>query len=213
MTQSGLRDVVEDERFNAGVGWLIVLFLLGTATSSLLDGDLLWAGFTLALAVVSLVPTVAYRSPKAMLPWEMLALASAPVIGRAFLAGATLAGITFTGRVATYLSVAAVALIVAVELDVFTPVKMTHSFAVFFVTIATMATAGIWAVVQWLSDQFLNTAFLLDGRPEAVVEKALMWDFVAATVVGVLAGIVFEYYFRERADAERRLPEELEEVV
>jgi hypothetical protein len=148
-----------------------------------------------------------------MLPWEMLALASIPVIGRAFLAGVTLGGITLTGRIATYLSVAAVALIVAVELDVFTPVKMTHGFAVFFVAIATIATAGIWAVVQWLSDQFLNTAFLLDGRPEAVIEEALMWDFVAATVTGVLAGVVFEYYFRERTDAERRLPEEIEEVL
>ena len=43
------------------------------------------------------------------------------------------------------------------------------------------------------------TRYLLDGRPEHVVETALMWDFVAATVAGVVAGLLFEYYFRRRA--------------
>jgi hypothetical protein len=39
---------------------------------------------------------------------------------------------------------------------------------------------------------------LLDGRPEAVIEAELMWDFVAATLAGLLAGLLFEYYFRRR---------------
>ncbi|MFB6155031.1 MAG: hypothetical protein ABEJ22_03985 [Haloferacaceae archaeon] len=213
MTQSGLRDVVEDARVNAVLGWLLVAFLVATAVSTLFDGEVLWAGFTLFLAAVSLVPVVAYRHVRSMLPWEILALAAMPVIARAFLPGVTVGTVTLTGRVTTYLSVAAVALIVAVELDLFTPVKMNHAFAVFFVAVATMATAGVWAVIQWLSDEFLGTAFLLNGRPERLVERALMWDFVAATVVGVLAGLVFEYYFRRIASGEERLPTEIEEVL
>jgi hypothetical protein len=83
---------------------------------------------------------------------------------------------------------------------------MNYSFAVLFVVVTTMATAGVWAVVQWLSDVYLGTGFILTGESESVVERALMLNFVAATVAGVLAGVVFELYFRRYADASARLP-------
>jgi hypothetical protein len=116
--------------------------------------------------------------------------------------------VTLTGRITTYVAVAAAALILAVQLDVFTPVRMTHSFAVLFVVVATVATAGLWAEVRWLSDTLFGTRFLLDGRPEHVIETRLMWDFVAATVAGLAAGVVFEFYFRRFADATPRYPPE-----
>ncbi|TKX56791.1 hypothetical protein EXE48_18290, partial [Halorubrum sp. ASP1] len=40
-----------------------------------------------------------------------------------------------------------------------------------------------------------------------------MWDFVAATVAGLLAGLLFEYYFRRRAGSRERLPEEVAEMA
>jgi hypothetical protein len=209
MQRSGLTDVVEDRRANAVLGWLLVALLVGLAGSDVASGNLLWAGFTLVVATLAVVPAVAYRNPEAMLPWEVLVLASLPLLSRALVAGQQLDGVTLTGRVSTYVAVAAVALIVAIELDVFTPVRMNYSFAVFFVVVTTMAAAGIWAVVQWLSDSFLGTALILDGRPEAVIETALMWDFVAATVAGLVAGVVFEWYFRRRAKSHSRLPPEI----
>jgi hypothetical protein len=142
-----------------------------------------------------------------MLPWELLALAALPVIGRTIVAGRTFGDLTLTGRVTTYLAVAAVALIIAVELDLFTTVRMNDQFAVLFVVVTTTAAAGIWAVSQWLSDIYLGTSFLLGRGPEHVVEEALMWDFVAATIAGVLSGVLFEFYFRRRSGADQRLPE------
>jgi len=213
MSGSGLRPIIEDERTNAAFAWALVVFLLAAAAAAGLEGDVLWAGFILVVAVLGVLPAAAFRSPRAMLPWEVLALASVPVVGRTLIAGQTLGGVTLTGRVTTYLAVAAVALIVAVELDVFTPVRMNHSFAVLFVVVTTTATAGLWAVVQWLSDIYLGTAFLLDGRPESVVEEAVMWDFVAATVAGLLAGVLFEWYFRRRAHADERLPRVVREEL
>lgn len=212
MSGSGLRDIVEDRRTNAVLGGLLVGFLLLMAGVEAFTGDVVWAGFTLVVAVLALVPAAAFRDPGTMLPWEVLVVASMPIIGRALLAGQRIGGVTLTGRLTTYLAVAAVALIVAVELDVFTPVRMNHSFAVLFVVIATMAAAGLWAVVQWLSDLYLGTSLLLDGRSEEVIETALMWDFVAATIAGLLAGVLFEFYFRRRARTRRRLPEDLREV-
>ncbi|MFC7046428.1 hypothetical protein ACFQH6_14355 [Halobacteriaceae archaeon GCM10025711] len=196
MQRSGrVGEMLEDERSNGLLAWLLTGFVGLVAAQNLLQGDMLWAGFTAAIAVLALVPPVAYRDPRVMLPWEVLLLAVLPVLGHVF------ATFILTLKLTAYLSVAALALVVAVELHVFTPVRMTDWFAVLFVVIATMATAGVWAVVQWLSDVYLGTAFI-------VSEAALMWDFVAATAAGLLAGVVFELYFRRRARAEARIPEE-----
>lgn len=211
MHPSGLRDVVERERGNALLSWLLVGFLAAVAVAELFTGEPLWALFVLVVVALAIVPAMAFRNPFAMLPWEVLAIASLPAVGRALVTGETLGQVTLTGRLVTYVAVAAVALIVAVEVDVFTPVKMNYSFAVLFVVITTMAAAGLWAVSQWLSDRYLGTTFLLSRGTEAEVEAALMWDFVAATVAGLLAGVLFEFYFRRRARLDERLPTRLVE--
>lgn len=208
MSRSGLRDVVERQQANAVIGWAFVGFLVLVAATGLWAGDLLWAGFTLAVVGLVVVPAVVSRNPLAMLPWEVIALASLPMLARVLVTGQRVGGITLTGRVTTYLAVAAVALIIAVELDVFTPVKMNYSFAVLFVVIATMAAAGVWAVAQWLSDLYLGTAFFAEQVGETTTpETRLMWDFVAATLAGVAAGLLFEFYFRRRRDREAALVE------
>ena len=202
----GLRRLVERRRPNAILGWSFVVVLCLTGVGAVLGGRPLWAGFTLTLVGLAVAPAAAFRKPDAMLPWEVLALASVPSLGRLLVAGQTVGGVTLTGRITSYVAVAAAALILAVELDVFTPVRMSDSFAMVFVAIATVATAGLWAEVRWLSDSLFGTAFLLDGRPEHVIEEALMWDFVAATVAGVVAGVLFELYFRRYADTTPRYP-------
>lgn len=196
MERRGTLDaVVSDARLNAALSWLLVVFLLVVVVGSILDGDLLWAGFTLAVAALAVVPAVAHRSPRVMLPWEVLLLAILPVFGRSF------ATFALASRVATYLSVAAVALILAVELHVFTAVRMSHGFAVVFVVVATLASAGIWTVVQWLAGLYLGTEF------GAGLQRT-MWGFVWATVAGVAAGLLFDLYFRTRASIEPRVPDE-----
>lgn len=197
--------VIEDRRVNAVLAWLLVGFVGFVVVQSLLTGDLLWAVFAAAVAVLALVPTVAYRDPHVMLPWEVLVLAALPLIGRAF------ATVPLTSRFATYLSVAALALIIAVELHLFTPVLMTPTFAVLFVVVGTMATAGVWAVVRWSVDLALGTSFLLDpALTDHEIETALMWEFVYSAAAGFVAGLVFEGYFRRRARLTPRLPEEVE---
>lgn len=201
---SVIGEIIEDERVNAGLAWALVGFILVVGGASVLEGDLLWAGFALVLAVLAAAPAVRLGRPRAMLPWEVLVLASLPLLGR------VLATVPLTGTLATYLSVSAVALVLAVELHVFTPVRMNHTFAVVFVVVATMAAAGIWAVVRWLSDIYLGTSLLvLPGQTLHEAEEALMWEFVFSTVAGVAAGVVFDRYFRRRVRVTERLPEEV----
>lgn len=185
MNRTGVGRLVGDERLNAGLSWVLVASVLVGAGRSFLQGDLLWCGFAASIAVLSVLPPVLARDGRTMLPWEVVSLAALPVLGRAFLSAQV-------GGFASYLAVAALALIVAVILHVFTEVEMSPGFAVGFVVIATMATAGLWALVRWGADAVLETGFL-DS------EEALMWEFVASTGAGVLAGGVFAWYVRRQA--------------
>lgn len=190
MDLTALDALVDDERLNVVLAWTLTGFVVLVAAGSLIGGDLLWVVFAMVVACLAVLPAVAFRNARTVLPWEVLALAALLLIGRTFGSGSV-------GEFATYLSVAAIALVVAVELQVFTPVRMTPGFAVAFVVIATMATAGAWAVVRWIADLYLATGFL--GS-----EEALMWEFVASTAAGIVAGVVFERYFRRRARAVER---------
>ena len=123
-----------------------------------------------------------------------------PVVGRA------IATLELTSTVATYLSIAALALILAVDLDMFTSVEMNLTFAVLFVVVATLAAAGLWALVRYGSDLVLGTELLLVPGPDGVVdeeaiEEELMWEFVASGVAGLFAGLFFEGYVRRRASS------------
>jgi hypothetical protein len=198
-----VRRLLRDERANALAAWAIVAVVAAVVVGSLLDGNFLWAAFAGALVALAVLPPVSLGHRNAMLPWEILLLAALPVVGRVF------ATVQVTGNLAKYLSVAAVALIVAVELHVFTPVRMTPRFAVAFVVVTTMATAGIWAVARWGADILLGTAFLLDPTlSEHAIEEALMWEFVASTVAGVGAGLVFAIYVSRQVGV-NRVPEEV----
>ncbi|MFC7076485.1 hypothetical protein [Haloarcula halophila] len=198
-----VRRLLRDQRTNALAAWSVVVVVAAVVVTSLLSGDLLWAGFAAGLVAIAVLPPVLLRHRNAMLPWEVLLLAALPVVGRVF------ATVQMTGNLAKYLSVAAVALIVAVELHVFTPVRMTPRFAAAFVVVTTMATAGIWAVVRWGADLLLGTTFLLDpALSEHAIEEALMWEFVASTAAGVGAGLVFAVYVSRQVGL-NRVPEDV----
>jgi hypothetical protein len=207
MEESVLAQILTDTRLNAIIAWFLVGLVALLAAGSALEGELLSAGFAVAIVALALVPPVGFRTVRAMLPWEVLAVASLPVLSRAFV---VLAGLG-TGRIANYVAVAAIALIVAVELHVFTPVRMDHRFAVVFVVLTTMAAAGVWAVARWIPDVLLGTTLLLKpGVEESVIEHNLMLDFVASTVAGVGAGIVFQFYFRRHAPLDDRITDDVE---
>lgn len=161
-------------RTNAAIAWLLVGVLAVTFVESILGFDRLWMGFVAATAAVVLVPPVAHRDWRVMLPWELLVLALLPVLVRALLGGEL-------GTFAYYLSVSGLALIITVELHVFTELRMTHWFAVIFVSMTTMASVAAWTVVRWTLDRWLGTSFLTDN-------EALMTEWAAVAVAGLAAG-------------------------
>jgi tetrahydromethanopterin S-methyltransferase subunit F len=165
---------------NAILGWATTGILLIATIEQALSGEFLWAGFALGVVAVALVPPLLSRRPREMIAWEVLVLAAIPIILRS---------LEIDLGLITYLTVAGMALVIAVELDAFTAVEMTPTFAVVFVVIVTMAVAGLWTIAQYVSDIYLGTRFLGD-------QNSLMWDLVAVTAVGFAAGVLFEMYFR-----------------
>ncbi|MFB6085578.1 MAG: hypothetical protein ABEJ84_02015 [Halodesulfurarchaeum sp.] len=213
MRRSGdLAALMGNTQLNAVLGWGLLLALALVGVESALDGDWVWVIVSVTVVVLGAIPPLFFRDPEVMLPWEVLVLGIVPLFARGLFGG-------LIADIAAYLGVAAVALVIAVDLDVFTRVRMTTGFAVIFVGVTTMATAGIWAVLRWLSDVLLGTALIYPSPPpvspavEEAALEALMWDFVAATIGGMLAGTIFALYFRRLAAGRTRLPPDVAEAI
>ncbi|MCU4972686.1 hypothetical protein OB955_08030 [Halobacteria archaeon AArc-m2/3/4] len=189
----GLGGLLDETHRNAVLGWLMTLLLAGLSIRYALEGSYRWFVFTGFAVALVLVPAVRFWDPLVMPPWELLVVVAVPVVD------ATILGQTFLTEIAVYVAVAAVALVVAIELHRFTPVRMNHSFAIGFVVLTTLAVAGGWNVAQWVSDATLGTTYIVGDRSQDEANHAMMIDFIYAAVAGLVAGIVFDRYFRMRS--------------
>ncbi len=171
------------QRTNTALYWVFVLVLAGAGVESVFTFDLVWAGVCFFLVFLAVLPLVKHNKPGDILPWEVVFLAAMPVWSRAL-------QISFlSNTLSTYFSLAALGLVISVELDTYTAVKMTPRFAVFFAAVSTIAFSGFFTVVQWLSDLYRGTFHL-------VSLDAVMWNFVAVAATGLIGGIIFDAYFR-----------------
>lgn len=151
---------------------------LGVA-ASLATGAWLWALFALVLVVAAIVPAVRSSDPNAMVPWPLLALGAVAVLARTF---------DVMVSMATYLAIAALAIVFVVQLVAFTPIEFSQRFAVVFAVLTTLAIEALWIVVQFYSDVWLGTDLV--GS-----QTALQQDIVLVTVVGFAAGVAFQWFF------------------
>lgn len=199
-----LAALFRNSRLNAIIAWLLVAVLAGALLESVLDRDLLWILFVSATAVVVLLPPAAYFDWRTMLPWELLVVALLPVLVRGLFGGEL-------GTFGYYFSVAALALLIIVELHMFTELRLTHWFAVALVVMTTLASVAAWAVVRWVLDRHFGTEFLIEpGMSQDAANAALMGEFLWVTLAGLLAGVLFDSYFRRRG---RRLGRHLRGVM
>jgi len=193
MADDRLGSVFAETDRNAALAW-VSLLALGLATvAAAATGSYRWLAFSAFAVTVALVPAAAVRDPTVMPPWMLLAVVAVPPLDAAVL------GASVAGGVAVYLAVAAVALLVVVELHLFTALRMNHPFAVGLVVLTTLAVAGAWNVVQWITDLTLGTEYLTGGRSADAANRAMMIDFLYAAVAGLLAGVVFDRYFQAGA--------------
>ena len=179
-----LERLFRDGRGNAVLAWLLGAVLIGVFVESLLSVDYRWILFVAVVGAVVCLPPLAYREWRVMLPWELLVVALLPILVRGLVGGTV-------GTVATYISLAALALLVVVELHMFTSLTVTHWFAIALVVLTTLAVVGVWTIFRWSADLYLGTAYLVDN-------ETLMIEWLYVTVAGVVAGILFDGYFSRR---------------
>lgn len=192
--EEGPRDIYESlfesGRTNAILAWLVASVYVVVLVESLLDVDLAWAIFTGGALAILLAPAAAERSPGVMLPWELVLLASFPVLVR------SLDVSTLSNTFSMYLSIAALAMLVTAELHVLSAARVTHWFAIMTVVLATLAGAAAWAITRYGLDRLFDTSYL-------TTNEALMREFLWVLVAGAAAGVLFDVYFRRRASALR----------
>lgn len=174
-----LESLVHDERVNAILGWAMAGIVALAALGYFLTDAYLWGGLAVFIVAVVALPAVVTGRPTAMVPWPIPFVAAAAVVLRAFEVYPDVTG---------YVAIATVALMLVVELDVYTEVELSRRFAVAFATMTTMSLQAVWIVAQYYSDRWLETTFL-------VSQTELQWDIVYVTAAGVALGVVAEWYF------------------
>ncbi|WP_066384672.1 hypothetical protein [Halalkalicoccus paucihalophilus] len=173
-----LRAVVHNEWMNALISWVLTGVVALAAVKSLLSDAVLWGGVALLIVLIAAMPALTTGEWTMMVPWPLLIVAATATISRT---------LGMYMEVAGYFAVAALALIVVIELDAFTPVKMTQRFAVAFAALLTLAIQGLWTIAQYYSDLWLGTQFLHSQRE-------LQVDIVIVTAIGISMSVVFEWY-------------------
>lgn len=188
--RDALERLFRSGRTNAALGWGQVGVLVAVLAESALEGDLGWLVFAGLVGVIVVVPPVAHRDWRVMLPWELLVLSLSPILVRGLFGGQV-------GTFAAYLAVAGLALVVTVELHEFTALAVTQWFAVAFVVLTTLASVAVWTILRWQLDRTLGTSYLSTN-------EALMAEWLSVTLAGLAAGVLFDAYFRRRDRQVRR---------
>lgn len=175
-----------ESRQNAALAWVLTALLGVTAVLHFLFGSLVVMAVAAVAAAVAIVPTVVLGSWRHTVPWPMLLLA-----GLGLLVGF---GPSLVGDFVFAAAIAALAILVVVVLQMTTPVRMTPSFAIGFVVVATMATASLWALGSAASARWLGTTFLESN-------DQLMYVFTGALLASLVSALAFRWYFRRQLAA------------
>ncbi len=181
----GLETLVHGKRTNAVIGWAAAFVVLAAAAVGFVTDDPVWGGFSLLLVAAVAAPAVATRDWTTMAPWPLLSVGALAVTSRA---------VGLYPEAAGHVAIATLALVVVVELDVFTPIQLSRRFAVGFAVLTTLAVEAVWIIVQFLSDEWLGSEFL-------TTQTELQETIVTVTVVGFAIGVVFYWYLTRFAPA------------
>lgn len=171
--------LIREKQVNAAIGWTLIGTMALGAAESFLTNAILWGLFSLTVVAVAALPALADRDWTAMVPWLLVLVATIAVI---------VGAVGFYSEAAGYVVTVSLALIIVVELEVFTPVELSQWFAVSFAVMTTLAIQSLWIVAQFCSDLWLGTEFLS-------TQTELQRDIVIVTVVGLAVGGFFYWYF------------------
>ncbi|AGB37759.1 hypothetical protein [Natronococcus occultus] len=171
------------ERSNAAISWLAIVVVVLIGGRALRDGFAHEVLFAATVVAVAVVPVVALGTTRAALPWEVTAVAIAPLLA------AVVAPDLWSRQLVLYAGAATIALALTLELHGLTEIRLERWLAIAFVTMLSAAIGATWSVLTWTVDLVAGSE-LLASNTEA------MWLLIVATVTGLLAGVCFDRYYR-----------------
>jgi hypothetical protein len=171
--------LARNETTNAVLGWGLLAMMLLAAVLSTLTDAVPWGGFAVTAAALVALPAVMARDWKVMVPWPLTLYVTAPVAARALGSAPEISG---------YLAISGLALVAIVEIDAFTDVEMSRRIAILFAALVTLAFQSWWIVVQFYSDRWFDTTLIRS-------QTELQWDLVVVTMVSIVMGAFFLWYF------------------
>lgn len=178
-----MRRLLQTELVGVSFSWGALVVILVATGWSLVHGAFRWVLFGLGLAGILLITPVVYRSGRVMPSWPVTVLAALP-----FAVGVAAPGGPVE-QFAASMAVAAMALVVATQVDTFTRVRMNRGVTVGFVVMTTLTAAGTWEIGKWLLDVTMGTS-LIGGN------DALMWRLITSAIAGIIAGLFFDWYLK-----------------
>lgn len=174
----GLDDLSREARVNAIIGWIVGGVVAIAAAVSFVTNAPIWGVFSLIFVAVIASPAMVAHDWTAMAPWPVLAVGAVAV-------AAGTGGLY--PEAAGYVAIATLALVIVVELDNFTSIRLSRRFAVGLAVATTMALEAVWIIVRFYADQWLGTGYLS-------TQTELQADIVIVTVVGSVMGGLFYAY-------------------
>ncbi|WP_342303747.1 hypothetical protein [Methanolobus sp. ZRKC5] len=185
-----LSKLLKNTALNALAGWSMVLLLSLLCIGNFIYGRFMWTILIAFVICIIIAPAIIMRKLSIMPSWYFIVLAIIPIVG------STTAYYFFSTSIPFYLSVATIALLLAAEINWFTAVKMNYKFAILLVLIVTLAMSGLWHLIQWLLDMNLGTSYILNNQTSDAINSAMMHEFIYAAIAGIVAGLIFGWYFR-----------------
>lgn len=182
-----------EQILEAELSWIASLVLFFATVYVVLKVDVLWIVFGIAAISLYVLPIVSMRDPFRALPWEMTLLLAAPLLMHISERSRSLSESfawwdDFTSMAFAF-SLATIAFLLTVELQMYTSVRMNRPFAIFFVVMFTLGTSGFWLVGQYVDDRVFGSNFL-ESNYDAMM--TLTWNLVG----GFIMGVVYDLYLR-----------------
>lgn len=171
--------LVQNETTNAVLVWGLLAVVLLVASLSVLTDAAPWGVFAVVVIVLVALPAILTKDWKVMTPWPLCLFVTIPVAVRA---------LGFFPELSGYVAISGLALVSVVEINSFTDVEMSRRIAVLFAALTTLAFQSWWIVGQYYFDRWLGTDFLQS-------QTELQWDLVAVTMVTLVMGGLFLWYF------------------
>jgi len=185
----------------AELSWIASLVLFFLSIYFAIRGDVLWTAYGITVLSLYVLPMMSKRSPFAALPWDMMILLVVPAVIHVAVGSAWLNGDpTWMDDIASLsfsLSMATIGMLLSVEIQMYTDVRMNSAFAVFFIVMFTLAVSGFWQVGIFLGDELYGTD---NQGSNNDVMVSLSWSLVG----GMLMAFVYYVYLKAMPEDRRR---------